>query len=200
VHAADDTGLVVITQLQPISIIFTVAQNDLPRLLNHTDANPFPVTIFSSDGAVELDHGTLELVDNTVDATTGTVRLKAKSANEAQRLWPGEFVKVRMQTGLVPQGVVIAQEAVTRGPKGPFAYVVTPEKTVEMRPLELGGSYNNETVVARGVKPGETVVLEGQIKLAPGMKVKIAETRGATPGHDVAQSAGTIEPDAAAAR
>jgi len=189
VHASDETGLVVITQLQPISIIFTVSQNDLPRLMHHTESAPFPITIFSSDGATELDQGVLELVDNTVDPATGTVRLKARSPNESQRLWPGEFVKVRMQTGTMPQGMVVSQDAVTRGPKGPFAYVVTAEKTVEMRSLELGPSHNNETVILSGVKPGETIVLEGQIKLAPGMKVKIAETRGSASGKDVAQSA-----------
>ena len=127
VHAADTTGLVVITQLQPISVIFTLPQDALPRVTAAEQAagsGPLNVAAFARDGVTELGQGVLELVDNQIDQTTGTIRLKARFENPTRSLWPGEFVNARLQVGTVHDGLVVDSRVVQRGPKGVFAYVI----------------------------------------------------------------------------
>jgi multidrug efflux system membrane fusion protein len=172
VHAADTTGLVVITQLQPISVIFTLPQDALPRVTAaEQSGQPLAVAAFARDGVTELGQGVLELVDNQIDQTTGTIRLKARFANPTRSLWPGEFVNARLQVGTVHDGLVVDSRVVQRGPKGVFAYVIKPDNSVEMRTIEPGQDYAGQTIVTKGLAANERVVVDGQMRLQAGSKV-----------------------------
>jgi multidrug efflux system membrane fusion protein len=172
VHAADTGGLVVITQLEPISVIFTLPQDVLPRVTAAEAAGgPLNVTAFARDDKTELGQGVLELVDNQIDQTTGTIRLKARFANPTRSLWPGEFVNARLQVGTVHDGLVVDSRVVQRGPKGVFAYVIKPDNSVEMRLIEPGQDYHGHTLVTKGLNANERVVVDGQMRLQVGSKV-----------------------------
>jgi multidrug efflux system membrane fusion protein len=172
VHATDTTGLVVITQLQPISVIFTLPQDALPRVTAaEQGGQPLAVTAFARDGVTELGQGVLELVDNQIDQTTGTIRLKARFANPTRSLWPGEFVNARLQVGTVHDGLVVDSRVVQRGPKGVFAYVIKPDNSVEMRTIEPGQDYGGHTLITKGLAANERVVVDGQMRLQAGSKV-----------------------------
>jgi multidrug efflux system membrane fusion protein len=174
VHAADTGGLVVITQLQPISLIFTLPQDALPRVAAaEATGIPLNVTAFARDGTTELGQGVLELVDNQIDPTTGTLRLKARFANPARSLWPGEFVNARLQVGTAHDGLVVDSRVVQRGPKGVFAYVIKPDNSVEMRTIEPGQDYDGQTLVTKGLAANERVVVDGQMRLQAGTKVDV---------------------------
>jgi len=179
VHAADTGGLVVITQLQPISVIFTLPQDTLPRVTAAEAAgSPLTVTSFARDDKTELGQGVLELVDNQIDQTTGTIRLKARFANPTLSLWPGEFVNARLQVGTVHDGLVVDSRVVQRGPKGTFAYVIKPDNSVEMRPIEPGQDYGGQTLITKGLNLNERVVVDGQVRLQAGSKVDTASQNG----------------------
>jgi multidrug efflux system membrane fusion protein len=172
VHAADTTPLVVVTQLEPISVIFTLPQDLLPRVTAAQQAGtPLAVTAFARDDKTELGQGVLELVDNQIDQATGTIRLKARFANPAQSLWPGEFVNARLQVGTVHDGLVVDSRVVQRGPNGVFAYVIKPDDSVEMRTIEPGQDYRGQTLITKGLGAGERVVVDGQMRLQTGVKV-----------------------------
>lgn len=175
VHAADTTGLVVITQLQPISVIFTLPQDTLPRVsAAEQSGQPLNVAAFARDGVTELGQGVLELVDNQIDQTTGTIKLKARFANPTRSLWPGEFVNARLQIGTVHDGLVVDSRVVQRGPKGVFAYVIKPDDSVEMRMIEPGQDYGGQTLITKGLAANERVVVDGQMRLQAGSKVDIS--------------------------
>jgi multidrug efflux system membrane fusion protein len=172
VHAADAGGLVVITQLEPISVIFTLAQDLLPQVAAaEATGVPLNVSAFARDGTTELGQGVLELVDNQIDQTTGTIRLKARFANPTRSLWPGEFVNARLQVGTVHDGLIVDSRVVQRGPKGIFAYVIKPDDSVEMRLIEPGQDYHGQTLVTKGLNANERVVVDGQMRLQAGSKV-----------------------------
>ncbi len=179
VHAADSTGLVVITQIQPISALFTLPQDALPRVIAAKANGPLAVTALAGDGTTEIGQGTLELVDNQIDQTTGTIRLKAKFPNDKRTLWPGQFVNIRLQVGDVRDGLTVASRVVQRGPNGSFAFVVKPDNTTEARPIEVGGDDRGQTLVTKGLKAGERVVVDGQFRLQPGAKVRLLEDNAA---------------------
>jgi multidrug efflux system membrane fusion protein len=172
VHASDSTGIVVLTQVQPISFIFTLPEDDLPALSRALAAGPVGVAAMSRDDKVELDHGTLSLIDNQIDAATGTARLKATFPNTANKLWPGEFLNARVLVTTDSDAVTIPSTAVQRGPTGVFTYVVKADSTVEARPLEIGAESNTVTEVAKGLKVGEIVVTSNQYRLQPGSQVR----------------------------
>jgi membrane fusion protein, multidrug efflux system len=171
VHATDTGGLVVITQLRPISAIFTLPQDLLPQVTAGQAAGTLEVVAFTRDDTTELDRGTLELVDNQIDPATGTIKLKAKFANPKLALWPGQFVNIRLQTGDVHNGLTVDSRVVQRGPQGTFAYVIKPDDTVEIRPIEAGQDYRGQLLVTKGLTAGERVVVDGQLRLEPGTKV-----------------------------
>jgi multidrug efflux system membrane fusion protein len=179
IHAADANGLVTIAQVQPISAIFTLPQSQLPQVTASGPAESLTVTAFSSDGTVELDRGNLELIDNQIDPSTGTVRLKARFPNAKQTLWPGEFINVRLQLGVVHNGIQVPAEVIQRGPKGSYAYVVKPDNTVEMRLVEIQSQQGGEVLVTKGLNSGDRVVLDGQLKLAPGARVSLVTPKPA---------------------
>jgi len=178
VHASDVNGLVVITQVQPIAAIFTLAQNKLPTVAAAEAQGPLTVLAHSGDDSSELGAGTLELIDNQIDPATGTIRLKARFPNEQRRLWPGEFINVRLQVGTARDALTVATSAIQRGSEGTFAYVIKPDSTVEARPVEIGQEDHGQLLVTKGLKSGESVVIDGQLRLQPGAAVQRVDRDG----------------------
>jgi multidrug efflux system membrane fusion protein len=153
-------------------VIFTLPQDALPRVTAaEQTGQPLNVTALARDGSTELGQGVLELVDNQIDQTTGTIRLKARFENPTRSLWPGEFVNARLQVGTVHDGLVVDSRVVQRGPKGVFAYVIKPDNSVEMRTIEPGQDYGGRTVITKGLAANERVVVDGQMRLQSGSTV-----------------------------
>ena len=174
VHAADTTGMVVITQLKPISVVFTLPEQSLQSILNQgSDIHSLVVVALDRGNTTQLDQGMLAVVDNEIDQTTGTVKLKATFPNNDLKLWPGKFVNARLVLTTRKGATVAPSSVVQRGPQGTYAYVIKPDKSVEMRAIKPGQTENNETIIEDGLKPGEQVVVDGQYKLQPGTHVSI---------------------------
>lgn len=171
VKAADTSGIVIVTQLDPIAIIFTLPQDDLPRVQQGMSKGKLVVDAVARDGGKLLGSGTLELVDNQVNAQTATVRLKAHFANPSRAFWPSQFVKARLHLETEKDMIVIPAAAVQRGPKGTFVYVVTPDKTTNPKPVEIASIEGDDAIVQKGLVTGEIVVTDGQNQLKPGAKV-----------------------------
>jgi len=180
VHASDATGLVVITQVQPISAIFTLPQDTLSKIVLARTKATLAVTALDSDGETELGQGALELIDNQIDPATGTIKLKAHFPNDQRTLWPGQFVNVRLQIGDVHDGLTVASRVIQRGPKGLFAYVIKPDNTVEARPVETGQEDRGQILVTKGLTAGDRVVLDGQLRLQPGAMVQPTDDKSAS--------------------
>jgi len=181
ISANESTPLITITQAAPIYVTFTVPEQELLRIRQYAGSNDFKaeVTIPGDEGSpVE---GKLSLVDNTVDTTTGTIRLKATFDNSDRRLFPGLFVNVVLTLGLQREATIVPSQAVQIGQDNSFVYVVKPDMTAEVRSVKTGATVNNMTVIEEGVKPGEQVVTDGQLRLVPGATVqaKSKPTQGA---------------------
>jgi multidrug efflux system membrane fusion protein len=174
---ANDVDLVTIHQVKPVYVAFSVPESVLPQVRRQWGAAPLEVlaTIPGRDALPE--RGKLTFVDNQVDRATGTIRLKATFANDSARLWPGQFVEVTLRLGRRERALVVPARAVQTGQGGEFVYVVHPHRTVEMRRVRTSLRVGQEVVVEEGLERGETVVSEGQLKLAPKMKVRIEEGR-----------------------
>lgn len=180
VHAADAGGLVTITQLHPISVVFTLPEGSLQAVLARSRApEGLKVTAMDRADVARLGEGTLAVIDNQIDQTTGTIRLKATFPNEDLKLWPGQFVNARLLLTTRKGGIVIPESVVQRGPQGTYAYVVKPDQTVEMRAIKVARSEDGVALIDEGLRAGEQVVVDGQYKLQPGAKVA---ARGAAPG------------------
>jgi membrane fusion protein, multidrug efflux system len=182
VHAADVTGLAVITQLQPISVLFTLPEEQLPRVLQKLQGKTkLRVQAFSRDQRQVLAEGTLLTVDNQIDQTTGTSRLKAVFPNTDNALFPNQFVNARLWLD-VRQGVTIVPAvAIQRGPTGTFVYLVQSDSTIAVRQVKIGMTQGNDVSIDDGIQPGEQVVVDGAEKLTEGMKVRVnpvASVRG----------------------
>ncbi len=174
VHASDQTGIVVITQLHPISVVFTLPEQDLQEILNHGGPNGgLKVLALDRENTSTLDEGSLAVVDNEIDPTTGTVKLKATFPNDELKLWPGKFVNARLILTTRKDATVIPSSVVQRGPQGTYAYLIKPDKTVEMRPIKVAQTEGNLALVEEGLQPGEQVVVDGQYKLQPGAHVEL---------------------------
>ena len=174
VHASDTTGIVVVTQIQPISVMFTLPEDVVLQINQALGAGAVAVTALSRDDQTQLDSGTLALVDNEIDQTTGTVRLKATFPNARNTLWPGQFVNVRVLMQSRHDVVTMPTAAVEHGPDGLFAYVVKADSTVEVRPIKTAEDSADVTVVTDGLQSGERVVTSNQYRLQPGAKVRAA--------------------------
>src|ERR1700674_3027901 len=172
VHAAATTGIVVVTQVQPISVIFTLPEEELSAVGAALAAGTVPVTTLSRDGNTELDQGTLTLIDNEIDQTTGTARLRATFANTRNTLWPGQYVNARVLVRMERKALTLPSSAVQLGPNGPFTYVVKSDSTLEVRPLKLGEESNGKTIVKSGIALNERVVTSNQYRLQPGAHVR----------------------------
>ena len=173
VTANSGTGLVVLTQVHPINVIFNLPEQNL-ALVRTTDAStPLPVTALDRGDSHPLAEGVLKVIDNQIDTTTGTFKLKSEFANLENTLWPGQFVNVRVKVKTVGNGLVVPATAVQRGPDGSYAYVVQADSTVKMTPLKLGDEAGDNTIlVTDGLNVGDKVVTEGQFRLKPGSKVQ----------------------------
>ncbi len=171
VHASDTTGIVVVTQVQPISVIFTLPEEELGIIAGALAAGPVKVTTLSRDGGTELDTGTLTLIDNQIDQATGTVKLKATFDNAHNTLWPGQYVNARVLVRTARDALTIPDAAVQLGPDGPFTYVVKDDSTVEVRPMRIAESSGGLTIVSRGLALNERVVTSNQYRLQAGVHV-----------------------------
>ena len=173
VHATDATGLVVVTQLQPISVIFTLPESELTAVQSALKAGPVRIFAMSRDDNRQLAEGTLAVLDNQISQTTGTMRLKGTFPNQDRALWPGEFLNVRLLARTEPNVVTVPSGALQRGPDGYYAYVVKPDKKAETRPLKVGHVSNGVAIVDDGLAAGEQVVTAGQYRLQPGVRVEV---------------------------
>jgi membrane fusion protein, multidrug efflux system len=183
VHAATATGIVVVTQVQPIAVILTLPTDALAAVRKAMAAGAVTVNAISRDGKTPLGSGTVELIDNEIDQATGTIRLKGIFPNNDNRLWPGDFVNARVLAQIRHGVLTIPSAAVQRGPDGVFAYVVKPDSTVEMRPLEIGEESAGVTVIEKGLTDGEQVTRSNQYRLRPGARIQVltaAEGKPAT--------------------
>lgn len=172
---ASDAGIVVIAELRPITVLFTLPQQQLPQVQKAQGRGALAVQALAADGTSALDRGTLKVVDNQVDPATGTVRMKAEFPNANLQLWPGQFVNVRLHTDTLEGVVIIPTPAVQRGPSGTFAYVLQPDDNVAMRPIKVAHQFEARTVVAEGIAAGDRVVTTGFSRLKDGARVSIPE-------------------------
>jgi membrane fusion protein, multidrug efflux system len=186
VHGANATGIVVVTQVQPISVIFTLPEEDLSVVGAALAAGAVKVTTLSRDGKTELDQGTLSLVDNEIDQTTGTAKLKATFGNERNTLWPGQYVNARVLVRTERDALTLPTTAVQLGPNGPFTYVIKADSTVEVRPLKIGAESGGMTVIKDGLALNDRVVTSNQYRLQSGAHVRAntanASTNRSPPG------------------
>ncbi|MBU6478932.1 MAG: MdtA/MuxA family multidrug efflux RND transporter periplasmic adaptor subunit [Nitrospirae bacterium] len=179
VRANDANGLLVITQLQPITVVFTIAEDSLPAVLDKLKTGePLTVEAFDREQKRKLATGTLLTVDNQIDPNTGTVRLKAVFPNDDSELFPNQFVNARLLLDIKRGTTVVPSAAVQRGPKGTFVYVVNADRTVGVRPVTVGVSHGEEASIDTGLSPDELVVVDGTEKLREGSKVDIRNQNG----------------------
>jgi len=171
VHANDNTPLVMITELKPIFVSFTLPQETLDDIQENNKKAPLVVRTFSGDGKKELAQGKLTLIDNMIDQATGTIHLKARFDNDDERLWPGEFVNLRLILSTHKGVATVPQQTVQVGPNGYYAYVIKPDNTVERRTVEVASMQDGLAVISKGLAAGEKVVVDGQYRLTEGARV-----------------------------
>jgi membrane fusion protein, multidrug efflux system len=172
---ANAQTIVVVTQIKPIYVVFTLPEAEIARIREQMANGRLSVLAFSADDEKQVSAGALNLIDNEVDQTTGTFKLKAEFANEDAALWPGEFVNAHLVLANVKNGMTVPSAAIQTGPDGSFTYVVKDDSTVEMRPVTILQTENNTSLVGSGLKLGDRVVTAGQFKLQRGSKVEVAE-------------------------
>jgi len=181
VHASDATGIVVITQVRPISVFFSLPQQQVGRVNKAFAQAPLPVETLGADSKTVVDRGTLQVVDNQVDQATGTVKLKAEMPNRELQLWPGQFVNVRLLVDTLRQVVVIPTAALQRGPNGTFVYVISQDDSAVMRPVTVTQQDDTRAVIDTGLKQGERVVTNGFARLTDGTKITVASAENPQP-------------------
>ena len=188
VHAADTTPMLILTQLQPIAVIFTLPEDVLPNVAQQMRKRTLEVDAFSRDDQTKLATGKLLTIDNQIDPTTGTAKLKAVFDNKDSKLWPNQFVNADLLVETRKSSTVVPTAALLRGPQGTFVYTVNPDKTVQDKPVTVALTQGDTTVVTSGLNPGETVVTDGQDKLQRGSRI---EPRSNTPSSGKAPEAVT---------
>jgi multidrug efflux system membrane fusion protein len=177
VHANDANGLVVITQLRPISVVFTLPEQMLGSIQKYNSpAAPLTVLAVDRDNNTVLDEGKLAVIDNQIDTTTGTLKIKATFPNHDLRLWPGQFVNARLLLTVRKDSPVVPASVIQRGPEGAFAFVINDDQTVDIRPVEVAQIADGLALINHGLRPGERVVVEGQYRLQKGSHVNPAES------------------------
>jgi len=203
VHASDTNPLLVITQLQPIAVLFTLPEDQLPSVAQHMAKSTLEVDAYSRDDQTKLATGKLLTIDNQIDQSTGTGRLKAVFDNKDSSLWPNQFVNVRLLLEVRKNSTVIPSAAIQRGPQGTYVFVAKPDNTVDIRPVTVAFTQENMANIASGVAPGDVVVTDGQDKLQEGSKVEIRapaapvnqpQTAGTRPSSPTATSPATTKP------
>jgi membrane fusion protein, multidrug efflux system len=175
IHPTDPNGLVVATQVEPISVIFTLPETNLPEIQQQQLQTKAPLTVlaYSQDGKIQLDQGKLTLVNNEILQTTGSIQLKAEFPNKQHRLWPGELISARLLLDTRHDGLTVAASVVQEGPQGSYAYVINADGSVAIRPLKVAQVSNGQALIDSGLQANEQVVIDGQYKLQPGTHVTI---------------------------
>jgi multidrug efflux system membrane fusion protein len=175
ISPSNTNGLVVVTQLHPISLIFTLPETSLPQIEQQQQKTKTPLAVlaYSQDNTILLDQGELGLVNNEILQTTGSIQLKANFPNKSNRLWPGQLVNAKLLVDTRHNGLTISAAVVQQGPKGPYAYVVNPDNTVAIRPIKVAQISDGQALIDSGLKANEQVVVDGQYKLQPGTHVAI---------------------------
>ena len=176
---SDPNGIVVVTQLQPISVLFTLPETDLPTIQQAMTKGPMTVLAYSEDNKTELDKGTLGVLDNQIVQTSGSVKLKANFPNLQNRLWPGELVNVRLLTETRPNALTVPATAVQQGQQGSYVYVIKPDGTVELRVVKVAQTGVRRAIIDSGLQANEQVVIGGQSRLQPGSPVKVLHGKSA---------------------
>jgi membrane fusion protein, multidrug efflux system len=171
IHPTDPNGLVDITQIQPISLIFTLPETTFTEIQQEMAKGTIQVLAYSQDDKTKLDEGELLLIDNQIIQTTGTIRLRATFPNKQRLLWPGELVNVRLLLKTQPDGLTVAASAVQQGPNGPYVYAIAPDGSAQVRPVTVAQISDGQALIDSGLKAGETIVVDGQYKLQPGTRV-----------------------------
>jgi len=179
IHPTDPNGLVVVTQIAPISVIFTLPENDLANIQQQMARGSMTVLAYSQDNRTKLGEGKLGLIDNEILQTTGTIRLKADFPNKDHLLWPGELINVRLLLQTERDGVTVTASAVQQGPNGAYVYVIGADGSVQMHPVAASQIEDNRVLVTSGLSGGETVVTDGQYRLQPGSQVEILQGEAA---------------------
>ena len=180
VHAADTNPMLILTQLQPIAVIFTLPEDQLPTVAQHMKNSTLLVEAYSRDNETKLATGKLQTIDNQIDPTTGTAKLKAVFDNKDDQLWPNQFVNANLLLETRKNSTVLPTAAILRGPQGAFVYLVKADKTVEARMVTLALTQGTTTAVSSGIKPGDTVVTDGQDKLQTGSSIEPRSSGPAT--------------------
>lgn len=188
-HGAEATGLVTITQMNPISVAFAVNQDDLPEILEENARAPLQVVAMSRDGKKQIATGTLSFIDSQVSATSGQIQLKGQFTNDDGQLWPGELVSARVLLHTQRDAMVIPANAIQQGQKGSFVYVVNADQRVEPRLVDAASVVAGQQWIRDGLVPGETVVVQGQSRIAPGVRVSAVKT-------EVANTQAVVNPEA----
>ena len=191
IHASDTNPMLILTQLEPIAVIFTLAEDLLPSVAQHMQKTTLEVDAFSRDDQTKLATGKLLTIDNQIDATTGTAKLKAVFDNKDAQLWPNQFVNANLLLETRKNSTVLPTAAIQRGPQGTFVYAVKSDKTVEARPVTISLTQGTTTVVSNGVNPGDTVVTDGQDKLQTGSKIEPRSGAPSAGGSNKQDAAGT---------
>jgi multidrug efflux system membrane fusion protein len=179
IHPTDPNGLVVVTQVEPISLIFTLPQAELPRIQMQMAKGPLTVIAYSQDDKIKLDEGKLLLVNNQIAQTTGTIQLKATFPNAAHRLWPGQLVNARLLVDTRKDGLTIAAPAVQQGQTGSYVYVISPDGKAEVRPVTVAQISEGQALIDSGLKASETVVIDGQYRLRQDSPVRVLHGKAA---------------------
>ena len=181
ISPSNTNGLVVVTQLHPISLIFTLPETSLPQIQQQQQKTktPLKVLAYNQDNTIKLDEGVLGLVNNEILQTTGSIQLKANFSNQANLLWPGELVNARLLVDVRHNGLTVPAAVVQQGAKGPYAYVVNPDNTVAIRPIKVAEISDGQALIDSGLKANEQVVIDGQYKLQPGTHVTLLHGKAA---------------------
>jgi multidrug efflux system membrane fusion protein len=181
ISPSNTNGLVVVTQLHPISLIFTLPETSLPQIQQQQQNTKTPLTVlaYNQDNSIQLDEGQLGLVNNEILQTTGSIQLKANFDNKANKLWPGELVNARLLLDVRHNGLTVPAAVVQQGSKGPYAYVVNPDSTVSIRPIKVAQISDGQALIDSGLKANEQVVVDGQYKLQPGTHVTLLHGKAA---------------------
>ena len=182
IKAQADTGMVTINQISPVYASFSVPEDQLAAIRRSMERGPLEVLADVPNDPTPSARGHLSFIDNTVDATTGAIKLKAEFPNTERKLWPGQFVNVVLTVGVDAKATIVPSEAIQSGQQGQFAFIVKADHTVENRIVTVGRTLGHETEVTKGISPGETVVTDGQLRLVPGFKVEVVNNAPAAGG------------------
>lgn len=181
VKANDSQSIAVVNQINPVNVVFSVPEKALPEIRRYMASSKLRVEVIPQNTNRPTEEGTLSFIDNTIDNTTGAIQLKATFQNKSKSLWPGQFVNIILTLSMQKDAVIVPTKAVQSGQQGQFVFVVKQDMSVESRPIQIDRTISQEVVVSKGLTPGETIVLDGQLQLIPGAKVTIKKPNGVPP-------------------